>query len=371
MKADSVTKNYLSNTTIFADIFNSYIYGGEQVIRPEQLVEQDTTKIALPYGKNGKLNPVQKQRDVQKLYTAMTDGTVSYVLYGIESQSEIHYAAPIKNTLYDVIDYSKQVEEAARSRKMAKKQGEEEEKKETKSLNISGGEFLSGFSREDRLVPVITVMIYFGAEEWNGPLSLFDMLDIRDKRILPFLDNYRVRLIAPLQMTDEEIMKFQSNMREVLFFIKYSKDKQKLAELLEKNKARFQAIERRAMDVIQSVTNAGLKYSRRKERIDMCQALQEMIMDARAKDQKELQETREELQKARAEVEAVRKGAVEAERKAEVEAERRVAEAERKARMDGHKEIARTMYQSGLDVERIAKYMKQDAVVIQVWVEGK
>lgn len=253
------------------------------------------------------------------------------------------------------IDYSKQVEEAARSRKMAKKQGEEEKKKETKSLNISGGEFLSGFSREDRLVPVITVMIYFGAEEWNGPLSLFDMLDIRDKRILPFLDNYRVRLIAPLQMTDEEIMKFQSNMREVLFFIKYSKDKQKLAELLEKNKARFQAIERRAMDVIQSVTNAGLKYSRRKERIDMCQALQEMIMDARAKDQKELQETREELQKARA----------------EVEAERRVAEAERKARMDGHKEIARTMYQSGLDVERIAKYMKQDAVVIQAWVEGK
>lgn len=174
------------------------------------------------------------------------------------------------------------------------------------------------------------------------------MLEIKDKRILPFLDNYRVRLIAPYQMTDEEIMKFQSNMREVLFFIKYSKDKQKMAELLEKNKARFQAIERRAVDVIQTVTNTGLKYSKRKEKIDMCQAFQEMIMDARAKDQKELQETRAELQKARAEVEA-----------------------ERRARIEESKEIARTMYQSGLAVEIIAKYMKQDADVIQVWVEEK
>ena len=126
-------------------------------------------------------------------------------------------------------------------------------------------------------------------------------------------------------------MQFQTNMREVLFFIKYSKDKQKMSELLEKNKARFQAMERRAADVIQAVTNAGLKYNRRKERIDMCQELQEM---------------REMLQKVRAEVEA-----------------------EQKARIEEGKEIARTMFQSGLGVEIIARYVKQDVAVIQAWVE--
>ena len=35
---------------MFADIFNFYIYGGRQVILPEQLTERDSTKIALPYG---------------------------------------------------------------------------------------------------------------------------------------------------------------------------------------------------------------------------------------------------------------------------------------------------------------------------------
>ena len=155
-------------------------------------------------------------------------------------------------------------------------------------------------------------------------------------------------------------MQFQTNMREVLFFIKYSKDKQKMSELLEKNKARFQAMERRAADVIQAVTNAGLKYNRRKERIDMCQALQEMIMDARAKDQKELQETREMLQKAREEAE--RRAIAVAKAQAEVEAERR-------ARIEEGKEIARTMFQSGLGVEMIAKCVKQDVAVIQAWVE--
>ena len=45
----------------------------------------------------------------------MTDGSLEYVLYGIEAQSEIHYAAAVKNNLYDAIEYAGQVEEAARS----------------------------------------------------------------------------------------------------------------------------------------------------------------------------------------------------------------------------------------------------------------
>lgn len=72
----------------------------------------------------------------------------------------------------------------------------------------SAGEFLSGFWREDRLIPSITVTIFFGSEEWDGPLSLFDMMDVSDSDVLACMDNYRVRLIAPAQMSDEEIMKF-------------------------------------------------------------------------------------------------------------------------------------------------------------------
>ncbi len=68
MKADTVTKDYVKDAGVFADIFNYYIYGGRQVILPEHLTERDSTKIALPYGADGVVVPIQRFRDVQKLY---------------------------------------------------------------------------------------------------------------------------------------------------------------------------------------------------------------------------------------------------------------------------------------------------------------
>ncbi len=68
MKADTITKAYVQDASIFADIFNYYVYQGRQVIEPEQLKERDSTKIALPYGADGAVVPVQKFRDVQNFF---------------------------------------------------------------------------------------------------------------------------------------------------------------------------------------------------------------------------------------------------------------------------------------------------------------
>lgn len=283
MKADTITKNYVKDTSVFADIFNYYIYGGEQMILPERLTERDTTKIALPYGADGAVVPVQKFRDVQKLYAAMTDGNTEYVLYGAENQAEIHYAMPVKNNLYDALEYAGQVEEAAKSHrkemKRKKEQGETSAEEDRKTPNT--GEFLSGFWSEDRLIPSITVTIYFGPEEWNGPLSLFEMMNVSDPDVLACMDNYHVRLIAPAQMLDEEIMKFRSSLREVMLFIKYSKDRENLSRVLEANEERFREVERRAADVIEAITNSGIKYDDEDEVVNVCQAIQEMRKEER------------------------------------------------------------------------------------------
>lgn len=283
LKADTITKDYVKDASIFADIFNYYIYGGRQVILPEQLTERDSAKMALPYGDNGAVVPIQKFRDVQKLYAAMTDGKIEYVLYGAENQSEIHYAMAVKNNLYDALEYAGQVEEAAKSHrkemKRKKEQGETVADENKKTPNT--GEFLSGFWKEDRLIPSVTVTIFFGSEEWDGPLSLFDMMDVSDPNVLACIDNYHVHLIAPAQMSDEEIMKFQSSLREVMFFIKYAKDKENLNRILENNEKRFRELEHRAADVIETITHTGLKYDKSEEAVDMCQAIQEMRMEER------------------------------------------------------------------------------------------
>ncbi|WP_285824263.1 transposase [Schaedlerella arabinosiphila] len=278
MKADTITKDYVKDADVFADIFNYYIYGGRQVILPELLTERDSTKIALPYGADGAAVPVQKFRDVQKLYAAMTDGKMEYVLYGTENQAEIHYAMAVKNNLYDALEYAGQVEEAAKSHrkemKRKKEQAETSADEDRKAPNT--GEFLSGFWAEDRLIPSITVTIFFSSEEWDGPLSLFDMMDVSDPDVLACMDNYQVRLIAPAHMSDEEIMKFQSSLREVMLFIKYSKDKENLIKVLAANEARFREVERRAADVIEAITNSGIKYDESEEVVNVCQAIQEM-----------------------------------------------------------------------------------------------
>ncbi|GFI08224.1 hypothetical protein IMSAGC007_00672 [Lachnospiraceae bacterium] len=283
LRADTITKDYVKDAGVFADIFNYYIYGGRQVILPEQLTERDSTKIALPYGADGAVVPVQKFRDVQKLYAAMTDGKMEYVLYGAENQAEIHYAMPVKNNLYDALEYAGQVEEAAKShrKEMKRKKEEGEESAEEGGKTPSAGEFLSGFWVEDRLIPSITVTIFFGSEEWDGPLSLFEMMDVSDPDVLACMDNYHVRLIAPAQMTDEEIMKFQSSLREVMLFIKYSKDKENLSRVLVTNEKRFRELERRAADVIETITNSGIKYDESEEVVDVCQAIREIRMEER------------------------------------------------------------------------------------------
>ena len=53
---------------------------------------------------------------------------------------------------------------------------------------------------------------------------------------------------------------FESSLREVLLFIKYSKDKKNLAKMLKQNEERFQDMERRAADVIEVITHAELKF---------------------------------------------------------------------------------------------------------------
>lgn len=259
-----------------------YLWRSAGTLLPEWLTERDPTKIALPYGA---AVPLQKFRDVQKLYAAMTDGKVEYVLYGVENQAQIHYAMAVKNNLYDALEYAGQVEEAARSHRKERKriQGQGGETVSEGKKTPSSGEFLSGFWKEDRLLPSVTVTIFFGPEKWDGPLSLFDMMDVSDPDVRACMDNYHVHLIAPAQMSDEETMKFQSSLREVMLFIKYSKDRENLSRILKTNEKRFREMERRAVDVIEAVTDSGIKYKEEEEVIDVCQAIQEMRKESESK----------------------------------------------------------------------------------------
>lgn len=93
---DSVTKEYMSSNRRFADVYNYFLYGGKQVIAEEDLREQDTTELFNLLDKSGTMTANQQFRDVLKQTVVKTDGQLYYLLMGIENQSEIHYAMPVK-----------------------------------------------------------------------------------------------------------------------------------------------------------------------------------------------------------------------------------------------------------------------------------
>ena len=151
----------------------------------------------------------------------------------------------------------------------------EQTNKTKKKEKPTNGEFLSGFWKTDCLVPVVTLVIYFGSDSWDAPLSLKEMYSDTDNVILAHAPDYHVNLIAPKEMSDDAINEFHSSLREVMLYIKYSKDKEKLNQIIEKD-IKFQSMERQAAEVINVVTGSRLKYPEGKGDVNMCLAIQQM-----------------------------------------------------------------------------------------------
>ena len=251
-KKDTITKNYMKENRVFADAFNYLLYNGQQMIQPEKLREIDTIEMAILQGgdqKHQDSETVQKYRDILKKTVVKEDGETVYLLLGVENQTDIHYAMPVRNLIYD-------------------------------ALQRSGGEYLSGFYKEDKLTPVITLVIHFGTELWDGPESLHEMLRVNDKKILDYIPDYRIHLIDPARLTKEQLELFQTSLREVLGCIKYAKDKERLKEYITENTRMY--MENAAAQVIKAITNTPITISEEEEEINVCQAVDEMIEDGRA-----------------------------------------------------------------------------------------
>ena len=222
----------------------------------------DTTEIVVPYGADDAGEPEQVYRDAMKSLVAMKDERAVYLLLGIENQGDVHYAMPVKNLLYDAINYAKQVQKAANSHREAKD-----------SKGHNKGEFLSGFYKEDRLIPVITLVILFSPDKWDGPTSLHEMLSVRDEHILSLVPDYQIHLITPYGLSKDELKKFHSSLREVLTFIKYSKDREKMDEAVRDN---FKKLRKEEIDVLNYCANVNLKLPPGEEEVDVCKAWEDM-----------------------------------------------------------------------------------------------
>lgn len=93
----------LSDNEIFADLFNGALFGGNQIIRPDML-EQENEKKVMRVGKEGGRRVILRRiRDVQKL-SGLRESCLAVVL-AAEGQRNVHYAMPVRCMLYDAMLY--------------------------------------------------------------------------------------------------------------------------------------------------------------------------------------------------------------------------------------------------------------------------
>ncbi len=268
---DTEGKRYLSNTKYFADLFNFLIYDGKNVIRPEELQELDTTELTVPYGNNARV-PIQKYRDLLKMWNAMMDEKAIYVILGSELQDKVHYGMPVKDGLYDMLGYSKQIEEIRRSyeKEKASRSGEITVDNGEVKIKLTSEEFLSGLRKNDKLIPIITVVVHFGDKPWDGQRSLYDMLAIPNEEMKRFIPNYWINLVSPAEMRDEDFKKFHTHLGFAMKVIKHQSDDADQVIMATDH----HRIDPETAEFLNRAVNLQLEYQDEPGGVDMCKAME-------------------------------------------------------------------------------------------------
>lgn len=181
---------------VFSDIINVLVYQGRPVVKPENL--RDGPTASMYKAANGRLG--QKNRDVLKFDTE--HGTEIRV-YGLENQTKSSNVMPVRIMGYDFSSYDRNIRK---------------EKEKNKQLKHEA-DYAAELWPEQKLCPVITLVLYFGTEPWSGPTSLWEMLDL-PKELEAYVPDYKINLVPVAFLDDETIAKFQSDFQIVAEFFK-------------------------------------------------------------------------------------------------------------------------------------------------------
>ncbi|MDE7212386.1 MAG: transposase [Lachnospiraceae bacterium] len=183
LKADTIVKNYWRDNARFADLFNAVLFQGRVVIRPEELEDVDTDE-SFVLEHRGHAQSIQQARDNIKICKRSAARGVQFVMLGNEGQEHVHYGMPMRVMEYDYGTYQKQYDDKVRKYK----------EREDARKEMDRDEILSGIKKTDALIPVITVVVYYGEKPWDGATSLHGMLGLGED-IAPFVNDYKLLLV--------------------------------------------------------------------------------------------------------------------------------------------------------------------------------
>lgn len=239
---DTVSNRFWYDPVRFASLMNANLYAGKDIIQPDDLVPVDRR-----YDHYTRDAIMKWTTDKQEMYLA------------IENQLVEDLTMPYRNAMYDMKSYESQIRRLKRNHR------------ETWDLE-DPLETISRIKKEDRLIPCITFVIYYGQEKWKHHKSLKDMFGYKQINDANMLES-RMNLV---QICKDDPRRYRNRDIQMCIDIAqlmFQKD-------LETIKKRYrQKIDKEVVMMICALTGSRrleLIISKEEgDEIDMCKAIEE------------------------------------------------------------------------------------------------
>ena len=259
---DVLTRQFFENNENFAAAVNGYLFRGRKVVSAEDVKELDVTETRVD--KNGRL--VKNTRDIAGRVVVRRVNDICCVIIGIEDQQKIDYTMPLRCLRVDSMRYDQQLRRI------------KNEHRTKNDLKIGTAEYQCHFSKSDKVLPVITIVVYWGSEPWDGPHTLYDMMDMpEDSELLHFISDYRVNLIDAHSMSEHQLREYGEKLGYLLGLVKASKDRLSMREYIKTPSKVLSDYETRAL--AEKVVNHTLPSSKEEDEDMRNKAFEEVLKE--------------------------------------------------------------------------------------------
>lgn len=203
--------DFYEDKSRFVDVFNGVLFGGREVMKPEELETEDSVAVSIRNRKAGKKVICDKVRRWRGRYVS---------LMVLENQSYVDYRMVLRVMESEIIGYDKQRKEANR-------------KNIELGIKLSGDEYLSGMKNNQKFIPIITLVLYLGREKlWDGARSLHEMLEM-DEEVKPYVNDFKLNLFDYHEW--KEFSRFKTANRLLFEALSCGSNVKRMKEILQKN----------------------------------------------------------------------------------------------------------------------------------------
>ena len=255
---------YYDQDERFAELMNGWFFGGKPYWKAENISAADRRQ-------DGRSRKGREYRNRYRDLFKKLDNTLVRLFIGAELMEYVDYAMPLRVLDSDTLSYLHQKKAVSR--------------KHMERKDLAGGEFLSHFSKEDRLLPVITLVLYCGEAPWDGARRLHELLELEHipEVMKECVADYPIHILDVCHTPDEQLREFPSDICFMLLCIKYAKDKEAFSRL--KELAGFAIVSEDTYETIAEYLGEPELLENREQAEkggkDMCEAIRALVEDGR------------------------------------------------------------------------------------------